>query len=137
MTTCGHGSLFSGKELAAVGTEVSAITLDSDIVIHAGERREHEFRIENEIILENDARNYRLVVRYNPFDRSHPVREKLTELSAIIGTTVFHARAYMDGTLELVLSDGSVLTVMPEERFEAWTYTFGNYILASPPGGFG
>jgi 1,4-dihydroxy-2-naphthoate octaprenyltransferase len=79
-----------------------------------GQHREHEFRIENNIT----------------------TRENLTELAAIIGRTVVHAKAYVSGILEIALDDGTVLTVAPKDKYEAWTYTFGNFVLSCPPGGF-
>ena len=136
MMTSSDAELFGGTELAAVGEVVSAITLDSNVVILVGPGREHEFRIENEFTLENRDTKTRISVRYDPYSASDPVRENLTELSAIVNTRVLHARAYLDGNLELSFDDGSVITVNEMEHYEAWTYTFGNYILACPPGGF-
>jgi hypothetical protein len=129
-------SLFGGKELAAAGEVVSAIVLDSNVVILIGPRREHEFRIENDITGENHATGSRFAVRYDPYNRTDPARENLTELAVIIAKTVVHAKAYLTGILEIVLDDGTVLTVVPKERYEAWTNTFGNFILSCPPGGF-
>ena len=136
MTISSDTSLFGGKELAAVGEVVSAITLDSNVVILMGSRREHEIRIENDITVENHGDMSCFSVRYDPYNRTEPVRENLTELATIIGTTVVHAKAYSTGTLEIELDDGTVLTVAPKNMYEAWTYTFGNFILACPPGGF-
>jgi hypothetical protein len=129
-------SIFGGKELAAVGEVVSAITLDSNVVILIGARREHEFRIENDIAMENPGDESSRWVSYDPYNRSGPTRQNLTALGGIIGRTVVHAKAYITGSLEIVLDDGTVLTVAPKETYEAWTYTFGNFILACPPGGF-
>jgi Family of unknown function (DUF6188) len=129
-------SIFGGKELAAVGEVVSAITLDSNVVILIGSRREHEFRIENDIVMENPGDGSSLWVSYDPYNRSDPTRQNLTALAGIIGRTVVRARAYIAGSLEIVLDDGTVLIVAPKETYEAWTYTFGNFILACPPGGF-
>jgi hypothetical protein len=129
-------ALFGGKELAASGEVVSAITLDSNVVIFIGLRREHEFRIENDITAENAGKGTRFVVRYDPYNSTDPVRENLTELAAIVTTTVVHAKAYLDGVLEIVLNEGTVLTVEAKDRYEAWTYSFGDYILSCPPGGF-
>jgi hypothetical protein len=136
MTISSDTSLFGGKELDAVGEVVWAITLDSNVVILMGPRREHEFRIENDITVANHVNGSRFSVRYDPYNRTDPVRENLTELAAIVAKTVIHAKAYVTGTLEIVLDDGTVLTVAPKEMYEAWTYTFGNFILACPPGGF-
>ncbi|MHB8287809.1 MAG: DUF6188 family protein [Acidimicrobiales bacterium] len=128
--------LFGDGELEVVGEEVSAITLDSSVVIFAGTHREHEFRIENEFTLENPNDSLRVVVRYDPYNRSNPVRENLTELSKVIRTRVLHARAYMSGVLELVFSDSTVITVNPLEKYEAWTYASPSGILPCTPGGF-
>jgi hypothetical protein len=136
MSISSYASIFGGKELAAVGEVVSAITLDSNVVILVGSRREHEFRIENDIAMGNPADGSSLWVSYDPYSRSGPTRQNLTALGGIIGRTVVHARAYVTGSLEIVLDDGTVLTVAPKEMYEAWTYTFGNFILACPPGGF-
>ena len=130
MTSSSDTSLFGGKELDAVGEPVSAMTLDSNVVLLVGQRREHEFRIENH------GNGSSFSVSYDPYNRADPIRENLTELAAIIGRTVVHAKAYVTGTLEIVLDDGTVLTVAPKDKYEAWTYTFGNFILSCPPGGF-
>jgi hypothetical protein len=136
MTISSDASRFGGKELAAGGEVVSAITLDSNIVILMGSRRDHEFRIENDITIQNHATGSLLSVRYDPYNRTEPVREHLTELAAIIAKTVVHARAYVTGILEIALNHGTFLTVAPKERYEAWTYRFGDFILSCPPGGF-
>jgi hypothetical protein len=136
MTISSDTSLFGGKELGAVGEPVSAVTLDSNVVLLVGERREHEFRIENDITVENHGSGSSFSVRYDPYNRAAPIRENLTEFAAIIGRTVVHAKAYVTGTLEIALNDGTVLTVAPKDMYEAWTYTFGNFILSCPPGGF-
>lgn len=128
-------ALFGGKQLAVVGEPMSAITFDSNVVIYAGSHREHEFRIGNSFTIENPALG-RVLVRYDPYDKTGPVREHLTELSAIIPSTVIGARAYVDGHLELTFDEGSIITVLPRNDYEAWVYTFGNFILACPPGGF-
>jgi Family of unknown function (DUF6188) len=136
MTPPSDTSLFGGKELAAVGEPVWAITLDSNVVILMGQHREHEFRIENDIAVENHDDGSSFSVRYDPYNRADPIRENLTELAAIIGRTVVHAKAYVSGILEIALDDGTVLTVAPKDKYEAWTYTFGNFMLSCPPGGF-
>jgi Family of unknown function (DUF6188) len=136
VTVPSSAELFGGAELAAAGEVVSAITLDSNVVIHVGARREHEFRIENDFTVRDTNDGSEFVVRYDPYNRSRPVRENLTELSAIVATTVAHARAYVTGDLELMLSDQLIVTVKKKDKYEAWTYTFGNYVLACPPGGF-
>lgn len=134
--TSSTSALFGGKELAVVGQSVAAITLDSDVVIYAGSHREHEFRIENSFSVENAWGEESFDVRYEPYNRDDPVRQNLTELTAIIASTIIGARAYVSGVLELTLDNGFVITVPPMQRYEAWTYTFGNSILACPPGGF-
>ena len=136
MTSSSDTSLFGGKELDAVGEPVWAITLDSNVVILMGQHREHEFRIENDITVENHGDGSSFSVRYDPYNRDDPIRENLTELAVIIGRTDVHAKAYVTGTLQIVLDGGTVLTVAPEDTYEAWTYTFGNFILSCPPGGF-
>lgn len=128
--------LFGGKELAASGEVVSAITLDSNVVIHVGANREHEFRIENEFTVTNKAEASHFWVRYDPYNASRPVRENLTELAAIVAARVTHARASASGVLELSLNDESIIRVEPKDKYEAWMYTCGDYILACPPGGF-
>jgi hypothetical protein len=131
-----NAELFGGKELAAVGEKVYAITLDSNVVILAGKESEHRFRIENEFAVENSDNGSHFVVRYDPYNRSNPVRENLTELTSIIDATILHARAYVDGILKLIFSGGTVIMVKPKDKYEAWTYVFENYILSCPPGGF-
>ncbi len=131
-----YSALFEGTELAIVGAPVTAITMDSNIVIFAGDHREHEIRIEADIEFDSPATPEALVVRYDPYNRQAPIREHLTELASIVSRRVVHAYPYSSGVLKLELDDGTTLTVEPLDRYEAWMYTFGNYILACPPGGF-
>ena len=91
MNSSSDTSLFGGKELDAVGEPVWAITLDSNVVILMGQHREHEFRIENDITVENHGNGSSFSVRYDPYNRDDPIRENLTELAAIITKTVVHA----------------------------------------------
>ena len=73
MTISADTSLFGGKELDAVGEPVSAITLDSNVVILVGPRRDHEFRIENDITVKNHGDGSSFSVRYDPYNRTDPV----------------------------------------------------------------
>lgn len=132
----GDPELFRGQELQAVGELVTALVLDSNIVLLAGRNREHEFRIENDITVEDRTYGTRYVVRFDPYNRTDPVFEHLTELAAIIAARILHARVFMSGVLELILSNGMTLAVEPKQKYEAWTYTLGNEILNCPPGGF-
>jgi hypothetical protein len=131
-----NDTLFGGVELAVVGETISAITLDSNIVIFVGEHRQHELRLENDIIVQDRYSDCSFIVRYDPYNRTKPVRENLTELAAIIDHRVEHARAYVSGVLELEISGRLTIKVEPMDRYDAWMYTYGNYILACPPGGF-
>jgi hypothetical protein len=133
------GALFGGKELPASGEDITAITLDSNIVVYAGKKRDHEFRIENDVLLRFGGTNSVVVVRYDPYRHDGPIRENLTEVASILPRTIRHARAYMTGRLELVLTGNLVLSVdrfPPDRPFEPWTYTHGDFILSCPPGGF-
>lgn len=136
MTVATSRELFGGEELAAAGEVISAVTLDSNVVIHVGVHRDHEFRIENEFTVQTIDGDTSFVVSYDPYNKSAPVRRNLTEFSAVVAKTLTHARAFVDGVLELTLSDQTIITVQPQDKYEAWTYTFGSYILACPPGGF-
>lgn len=135
MTPC-DSDLFGNRELAVVGQTITAITLDSNVVIYAGSGREHEFRIENSFVVANGSRQELYTVRYEPYNRNIPIRENLTELSVVVTSTILGARAYVSGVLELDLDNDLLIRVEPMERYEAWTYTFGTFILACPPGGF-
>ncbi|MCL5048807.1 MAG: DUF6188 family protein [Firmicutes bacterium] len=129
-------ALFGGEELPVVGQLIMAITLDSDVVIYAGRDRQHEFRIGNSFSIENEQQGTSLEVRFDPYNRNEPIRENLTELAVIIDSMIIGARAYVSGVLELSFDDGLLIVVQPLDRYEAWCYTFGNFILACPPGGF-
>ena len=135
MTASPDASLFGGRELEVTGERITAITLDSNVVVYAGSSRDHEFRIENVFTID-DPGGTDLTVRYDPYNRANPVRENLTELTTIIDSIVTSGRAYVDGVLELILGDGRTIRVEPNPTYEAWTYTVGNFILACPPGGF-
>jgi len=68
--------LFRGRELAASGQTITAITLDSNVVIFAGDDRQHEFRIENDILVDQERVGPPFVVRYDPYRHEGPVVEK-------------------------------------------------------------
>lgn len=116
--------------------EITAITLDSNVVIYVGKNREYQFRIENEFTVANSNTDSGFVVRFDPYNRVKPVHENVTELARIIGSTVLSAKTQLSGELRLSLSNGDDLTVEPEQKIEAWSFSFGNYILVCPPGGF-
>ena len=48
---------------------------------------------------------------------------------------VSSARAYKDGRLEVLFTDGSSLRVVPAEQYEAWEMFGGGQRLVSSPGG--
>lgn len=123
--------LFGNTYLAASGQDIVAITLDSNIVLLLGRDREHEFRIGNHLFL--DADGERSVVTFDPY--SGREAENITELVQLITQKVDRAAAYVSGVLQLVTANGTKLTVNPLPRYEAWTYTCGNFILSCPPGG--
>lgn len=135
-----QSELFGGEELPAVGQEITAVLLDSDVVIYAGtfpnNTREHEFRIGADILLSFESDSETLLIQYEPFAKNGFVSEHITELSKIVGQTVVHARPFKSGVLELVLESEAVVRVMPLDRFESWTYTFRDMLLVCPPGGF-
>jgi len=135
-----QSDLFGGAELEAVGQQITAILLDSDVVIYAGtfpnNTRDHEFRIGADILLSSKSEHSLVLVQYEPYGKSGFLSEHITELSKIVGQTVTHARPYNSGELELVLENGTTTRVMPLEQFESWSYTFGNTLLTCPPGGF-
>jgi hypothetical protein len=111
--------------------------LDSNVVLKAGEGRDHEFRIESDLILSSDAGE--LVVHFAPYEHEPKPATHLNELAEIVNCRLSHACVYTDGVLRLVLEhEGGrmhVLTVEPDPRYEAWMYTHKNYILACRAGG--
>jgi len=48
---------------------------------------------------------------------------------------VSSARAFKDGRLEVVFSDGSALQVAPDQQYEAWEFAGNGQRLVSTPGG--
>ena len=128
--------VFASDELAVAGQPITAITLDSDVVIFAGEHRDYEFRIEQGFeVTPPDGESFN--VQFEPYGAHPLVPRGMDGLACIIATTIIEAVAYMDGTLELLLSDGTKLVVGADPKYEAWTYAHGNYILPCTPGGFG
>jgi hypothetical protein len=125
--------MFEDHELVASGAQVTAIALDSNVVIFAGANRDHEFRIENDIRLSSSSSE--VLVHFSPYDEPRGRPAHITELAALVTLRIAHARAYLSGVLELVFEDGTVATVEPKSRTEAWTYTHGTRVLACPPGG--
>jgi len=128
-------TLFGGKPLAASGESVTAIVLDSAVVLKVGDNREHEFRIETDFRISLASED--LKVHFNPYGHDSAPPCHLSKLATIVGHSLDDASAFTDGVLVLSFDDGPVrsLRVEPLDRYEAWTYTFGNYILSCPPGG--
>ncbi len=123
-------------EFVASGHEVTAITLDSNIVIFAGKRREYEFRIEQDLVLTiGDAE---LLVHFKPYEEQYEPPRHIDELVALVRNRIRRASTGADGTLHLTFEGEPVrsIKVPQHQRYEAWTYTHGSYILACPPGGF-
>jgi Family of unknown function (DUF6188) len=48
---------------------------------------------------------------------------------------VSSARAHKDGRLEVIFTDGSTLSVGPDQKYEAWELTGSGQRLVSTPGG--
>lgn len=132
--------LFGGRELRIVGQTITAITLDSNIVIFAGHgarnSRDYELRIETDIQFRSITMAKSITIRYEPY--SNRVRKTLNlgRLTDTITKRVTHARAFMSGVLELQLDQDIELTIMPLTYREAWTFSHSDYILSCPPGGF-
>jgi hypothetical protein len=122
-------------ELAASGDEVTAITLDSNVVISAGEHREYRFRIEQDFILSIDGSD--LGVHFDAYVNRPTAPRHMNELAALVRCRIGLATAGTNGVLRLTFEGEPVrsITVRPHALYEAWTYTHGNYILACPPGG--
>jgi hypothetical protein len=127
--------LFAGRELPAAGLVVSAITLDSAVVLALGENREQEFRLENDISLVTPAGE--LVVHFGPYEAPRSEPTHITELASIVNHKVVSACAFDDGVLELSFDIPTVRTlrVQPLSKFEAWTYWDGRSLMVCPPGG--
>jgi Family of unknown function (DUF6188) len=130
-----RGSLFDGRELPVSGEQVSALVLDGSIVLLFGLTREHELRVGNESDVMLDGTDGAILVHYDPFAGETAVAQNVNQLCAVVLRTVTWAAAYVDGILELKFNNGVALRVEPHPRYEAWVYTYGNYILACPPGG--
>jgi hypothetical protein len=61
----------------------------------------------------------------------------MNELAVLVRSRIARASAGIDGSLSLTFEGEPArrIIVPPLERYEAWMYTHGNYILACPPGG--
>jgi hypothetical protein len=115
---------------------VSAIILDSNVVIYAGERRQHEFRIESNFSLVNDMDGSSIAVEFDPYTVGSTGPCGITELAGLVPRIILRSFAYMDGSLDLVFSESLRLAVPSSADFEPWSYTFGSFLLHSPAGGF-
>ena len=83
--------LFGGQELEVVGEVVSAIVLDSSIVILTGKERDHKFRIENDAQLRSPGLDVDIVVRFYPFAEEGFVSQGISSLVRLVGKRVTHA----------------------------------------------
>jgi hypothetical protein len=88
-------SVFAESELAVTGQVVTAIVLDSNVVLKAGDDRDHEFRIENDFSLSTEDGDR--IVHYDPYGSESGHASNLDELATIIGRRVHHATAYANG----------------------------------------
>jgi hypothetical protein len=132
-----RSDLFGGSPLAASGHQITAIVLDTDVVVLLGRNREHELRIESDMRLTlHDGRD--VIVHYDPLPLDSLLPFHISMLASIAYRTPREVLAFVDGALALEFADGPVerLVVEPDPSYEAWTYTNGSYILSCPPGGF-
>ncbi len=115
---------------------ISAVTLDTDVVLCLGDDRQHELRIGNRLSALDSRTGSTTVVRYDPYGAERPLWCNLTRLGALIDREVVHARTDALGRLEIVLRRGLVVTVDPGNHLGEWVYSYGSFVLACPPGGF-
>lgn len=128
-------TLIEGRELPATGETVSAIVLDSNVVIYLGTKREHTLRIESPFTLLLGPAELEVV--YGPYEVPRWTPSHLTELAALVTKRVAHANAYTNGELSFEFESEGVLTlaVRPDPEYEAWSYSYGGLLLHCPPGG--
>jgi hypothetical protein len=136
MTASDEHTLIEDWELPLEGECISAVTLDTDVVISLGDDRQHELRIGNRLSVGNVRTGSTVVVRYDPYCAVRPLWHNLTELGALISGEVVHARADHLGRLEVVLRNDLLVTVDPANHLGEWVYSYGSFVLACPPGGF-
>jgi hypothetical protein len=122
-------------ELSASGQVVSAITLDSNIVLFAGHERQYQFRIETDLTLSIAGTS--VIVHYAAYAGTANVPRNIDALAALVRSRILRAEAASNGLLTLTFDgpEARAITVKPDGRFEAWTYSHGEYVLSCPPGG--
>ncbi|MCL5047497.1 MAG: DUF6188 family protein [Firmicutes bacterium] len=136
MRSLSKKELFEGKELDIVGKSISAVTLDSNIVISIYQHEfRSDFRIESSFKIEDTNKDITIEVVFEPFRRDKYTYSGITKLAEIVNCTVVGARVYLDGLLELCFDNGFIITVQPDENYEAWTYTGQSGLLICTPGG--
>ena len=136
MTAPDGPALLDDWELPLKGEVISAVTLDTDVVLSLGEDRQHELRIGNRLSVLDTRTGSTTVVRYDPYGAGRPLWCNLTRLGALIDQDVVHATADALGRLEIVLGRNLVVSVDPGNHLGEWVYSYGSFVLACPPGGF-
>jgi len=128
-------ALIEGRELPAAGEMVSAIVLDSNVVIYLGANRQHALRIESPFKLRFGPAE--LEVIYGPYEAPAWTPSHLTELATLVAKRLLHASAYTNGELSLEFEADEVLNLVvdPNPVYEAWSYSYGGLLLHCPPGG--
>jgi hypothetical protein len=112
------------------GERLTALTLDSNVVIFFGIEREYKLRILEEKfeISLNDAEE-NLVVHFAAWSTPSDDVSGITELSSLINKVVVSAEISAVGMLSIIFEDHSTLRVKPGGIDEAYTLVGDGQIL--------
>lgn len=110
------------SHLSIEGEKLSAITLDSTVVLFFGQEREFELRIleeEFEIVLGGQIKE--INVCYSAWSIPPQKVAGITCLSMLINKVITLAEISEVGVLRIILEDGSSINVKPGGTYEAYT----------------
>ena len=123
------------NELGIRGLSLSAIGIDTAIIIYFRGEDEYVLRIERTFtIVRRDQITQR--VNFDPFSEEMNAKpEGISVLAQCIGKLVVDAQVGDAGELSITFADGMLVRVEPLPKYEAWTLTGPKGVVVSLPKG--
>jgi hypothetical protein len=117
------------------GVTVSAIVLDSDVVLVFGDSRRHRLRVEAPLDVRVAFGHASIAVKFDPYSPHETKSSGLDVLATVIGKKVTRCEVGNSGDLTIEFDDGVLLHVGVNEKTESWTFDGDDGIVVSLAGG--
>jgi Family of unknown function (DUF6188) len=118
-----------------VGTTVSAITLDSNVVVLFGDERGQRLRIEAPLEINYLHDQKSIDVHFDPYGSQGSELSGLDALGDLIGKTVTRCDIGSDGDLCIEVNGEILLHVGINETYESWNFDSDDGFVISLAGG--